>query len=44
MRQIAVFEIDHDRWLQGYLPTADCQATVVIYRLIVADSSDWYPN
>lgn len=34
MEEIAVFEIDHDRWLQGYLPTNNYQATVAIYRLV----------
>jgi hypothetical protein len=28
-----VFEIDHQRWLLGYLPTNNYQATVTIYRL-----------
>jgi hypothetical protein len=32
--QIAEFTIDRDRWLQGYLPTQNYQATVTIYRLI----------
>jgi hypothetical protein len=40
MRQVAVFEIDHDRWLHGYLPTANYQATVVIYRLLATGSSN----
>jgi hypothetical protein len=30
---IKVFEIDHDRWLLGYLPTVNYQASVTIYRL-----------
>lgn len=34
IRRVAVFEIDHDRWLQGYLPTANYQPTVTIYRLL----------
>jgi hypothetical protein len=38
MRQAAVFEIDHDRWLQGYLPTSNYQATVVIYELVPTGS------
>ncbi len=29
----AVFEIDYDRWLQGYQATANYQASVVVYRL-----------
>jgi hypothetical protein len=36
METVAVFEIDHDRWLQGYLPTNNYQATVAIYRLVAA--------
>jgi hypothetical protein len=39
MHQVAVFEIDRDRWLEGYLPTNNYQATVVIYRLTPTDSS-----
>lgn len=30
---VKVFEIDHDRWLLGYLPTVNYQASVAIYRL-----------
>jgi hypothetical protein len=33
MHQVAVFEIDRARWLQGYLPTANYQAAVTIYQL-----------
>lgn len=33
MNEVAVFEIDHDRWLLGYLPTNNYQATVTIYHL-----------
>lgn len=33
MELIIVFEIDHDRWLLGYLPTVNYQASVTIYRL-----------
>jgi hypothetical protein len=33
LQQIHVFEIDYDRWLLGYLPTNNYQATVTIYRL-----------
>ena len=36
MEPVAVFEIDRDRWLQGYLPTNNYQATVAIYRLVAA--------
>ncbi len=34
MEEAAAFEIEHDRWLQGYLATTNYQASVVIYRLI----------
>jgi hypothetical protein len=40
MRQVTVFEIDRDRWLQGYLPTNNYQATVAIYRILTTDSSN----
>jgi hypothetical protein len=40
IRRVTVFEIDHDRWLQGYLPTNNYQATVTIYRLLATDSSN----
>jgi len=33
MYQLAIFEIDRDRWLQGYLPTNNYQASVTIYQL-----------
>ena len=33
LRQIAIFEIDRDRWLQGYLSTNNYQASVTIYQL-----------
>jgi hypothetical protein len=33
MELVKVFEIDHDRWLLGYLPTVNYQASVTIYRL-----------
>ena len=36
MHQIAVFEIDRARWLHGYLPTTNYQATVAIYHLEMA--------
>jgi hypothetical protein len=35
MREVAVFEIERDRWLRGYLATNNYQATVTIYRLSV---------
>ena len=34
MQPVAVFEIDRERWLQGYLPTNNYQATVAIYQLV----------
>jgi len=33
MELVKVFEIDRDRWLLGYLPTVNYQASVTIYRL-----------
>jgi hypothetical protein len=33
MHMLRVFEIDHQRWLQGYLPVMNYQATVTVYRL-----------
>lgn len=33
MELVKVFEIDHDCWLLGYLPTVNYQASVTIYRL-----------
>lgn len=33
MELVKVFEIDHNRWLLGYLPTVNYQASVAIYRL-----------
>jgi hypothetical protein len=33
MHEVAVFEIDRERWLRGYLPTSNYQATVAVYRL-----------
>ncbi|RJP51444.1 MAG: hypothetical protein C4583_08560 [Anaerolineaceae bacterium] len=33
MELVKVFEIDHDRWLLGYLPTVNYQASVTIYWL-----------
>jgi hypothetical protein len=33
MELVKVFEIEHDRWLLGYLPTVNYQASVAIYRL-----------
>jgi hypothetical protein len=40
MHKVAEFEIDRDRWLQGYLSTNNYQATVTIYRLSAPGSSD----
>jgi hypothetical protein len=40
MDLIKVFEIDYERWLQGYLPTNNYQASVTIYRLVTKGSSD----
>jgi hypothetical protein len=39
MNLVKVFEIDHERWLQGYLPTSNYQASVTIYRLRVTSLS-----
>ncbi len=39
MSQVAVFEIDHDRWLQGYLPTNNYHNAVTIYRVVTTDLS-----
>ncbi len=33
MHQVAIFEIDRDRWLQGFLSTNNYQASIVIYQL-----------
>ena len=33
MKLVKVFEIDHERWLLGYLPTVNYQASVTIYQL-----------
>jgi hypothetical protein len=38
LRQEKVFQIDRERWLIGYLPTINYQATVTIYQLGVAKS------
>lgn len=32
--QLALFEIDRNCWLKGYLPTLNYQAAVVVYRLL----------
>ncbi len=40
MDLITVFEIDYERWLQGYLPTNNYQASVTIYRLVAKSSSN----
>jgi len=34
LEQIASFEMDPQRWLLGYLPTANQQRSVVIYRIL----------
>lgn len=34
LQQVKVFEIDPERWLLGYLPTINYQATVTIYKLV----------
>ena len=34
LRQEKVFEIDHETWLFGYLPTVNYQATVTLYTLV----------
>ena len=34
LRREQVFEIDHERWLFGYLPTVNYQATVTFYSLV----------
>ncbi len=36
--QLNAIEIDHDRWLQGYLPTNNYQASVTVYRLLPNDA------
>ena len=36
MDPVAIFEIDYERWLQGYLPTTNYQESVVIYQLVSA--------
>jgi hypothetical protein len=33
LQQLVVFEIDRERWLLGYLPVINYQATVTVYRL-----------
>jgi hypothetical protein len=34
LQQIASFEMDHERWLLGYLPTSNQQKSVIVYRLM----------
>ena len=34
LEQQAAFEIEHERWLLGYLPTNNYQASVVIYNVV----------
>ena len=36
MKLVQDFHIDHDRWLQGYIPTTNYQCSVSIYRLVPA--------
>ena len=36
MKLVQAFQIDYDRWLQGYLPTTNYQCSVSIYRLVPA--------
>ena len=38
LQEIASFQMDHERWLLGYLPTSNQQKSVVVYRLIEAKS------
>lgn len=38
LQQVASFNMDHERWLLGYLPTSNQQKSVVVYRLIEAKS------
>lgn len=39
IQQIAVFEMDYDRWLLGYLPTNNQQKSVVIYKIMPTDQA-----
>ncbi|RME33892.1 MAG: hypothetical protein D6793_09220 [Thermoflexia bacterium] len=39
LQQLALFEIEPDRWLQGYLPTLNYQAAVTVYRVVPAQSA-----
>ena len=34
LEPLAVFDIDFDRWLLGYLPTNNYQASVNIYQVL----------
>ena len=36
MKLVQDFQMDHERWLQGYLPTTNYQCSVSIYRLVPA--------
>jgi hypothetical protein len=38
LQQIASFQMDHERWLLGYLPTSNQQKSVIVYRLIESKS------
>jgi len=41
LQQVKVFQIDRERWLLGYLPTMNYQATVTIYKLVEKNSSEY---
>jgi hypothetical protein len=40
MEEVAMFQIDYQQWLQGYLPTGNYQASVTVYRLEEAVTSN----
>jgi hypothetical protein len=40
MELIGVFEIDYQRWLLGYRPTTNYQASVTVYRLVPAGDTE----
>jgi hypothetical protein len=47
LEQKAVFEIDRETWLRGYLPTHNYQASVVVYQVVkqpLSPASTSYPN
>ena len=37
LEHLATFEIEHERWLLGYLPTNNYQASVVIYNVVACE-------